>query len=263
MIGRLRLVHVCTVVSVGVLSGSLWSPTLSAQRDRGAAAAGDAPIVGVYTGAQAERGKERFITSCGNCHGIDLKGAAERGPALAGDPFIKVWQDRTAANLFTKIKADMPRNRPGSLTDDVYLDIVSFILKSNTFPEGPKELTAAAALDGLPMARNASNAKKVVPNFALVAMVGCLARGPNNTWLLTNTTEPIQSKDEPATPDELKQADAQPLGADSFQLVSIVPFKPDSNNGHKVAAKGLLYRAASENRLDVTSLQVVGSSCAN
>jgi hypothetical protein len=46
-------------------------------------------------------------------------------------------------------------------------------------------------------------------------------------------------------------------------LISVVPFKPDSNNGHKVAAKGLLYRAAAENRLDVTSLQTVGSSCAN
>jgi mono/diheme cytochrome c family protein len=261
MVGRLRLVHLFTLISVGALSGGLWSPTLLAQRGRGAAAGSDAPV-GAYTGAQAERGKGRFVTSCGNCHGIDLKGAAERGPALAGDPFMKTWQDRTAASLFTKIKSDMPRNRPGSLTDDVYLEIVSFILQSNAFPDGPKELSAAV-LDSVPLAKGDLNAKKVVPNFAMVALVGCLAKGPNNTWLLTNTTEPIQSKDEPPTPQELKQADSQPLGSDSFQLISIVPFKPDSNNGHKMAAKGLLYRAANENRLDVTSLQVVASSCAN
>ena len=258
MVGR--LVHLFTFVSVGALSGALWSETLQAQT-RSAAAPG-AAAVGVYTRAQAERGKERFVTSCGNCHGVDLKGAAERGPALAGDPFMKIWQERTAGTLFTKIKSDMPRNRPGSLTDDVYMDIVSFILQSNAFAEGPKELSAAV-LDSVPLAKSDLNAQKVVPNFAMVALVGCLAKGPNNTWLLTNTSEPIQSKDEPPTPDELKQADSQPLGSNSFQLISVVPFTPDSNNGHKMAAKGLLYRATNENRLDVTSLQVVGSSCAN
>jgi len=260
MVGRLRLIQLFTLVLVGALSAGLWSGTLRAQA-RTAAAPG-AAAVGVYTRAQAERGKERFTTSCGNCHGIDLKGSAERGPALAGDTFMKTWQDRTAGMLFTKIKSDMPRNRPGSLTDDVYLDIVSFILQSNAFAEGAKELSAAV-LDSVPLAKGDLSAQKVVPNFAMVALVGCLAKGPDNTWLLTNTTEPIQSKDEPPTPDELKQADSQPLGANSFQLISVVPFKPDSNSGHKMAAKGLLYRAANENRLDVTSLQVVASSCAN
>jgi mono/diheme cytochrome c family protein len=259
MVGRLRLVHLFTLISVGALGG-LWSPILLAQR--GSAAAGSDAPVGAYTGAQAERGKARFVTSCGNCHGIDLKGAAERGPALAGEPFMKIWQDRTAASLFTKIKSDMPRNRPGSLTDDVYLDIVSFILQANALPEGPKELSAAV-LEGVPLAKNASSAKKIIPNFAMVEVVGCLSQGPNNSWRLTNTSEPVQTKDQPPTPEELKQAGSQALGSDSFQLISVVPFKPDSNNGHKVAAKGLLYRAAAENRLDVTSLQTVGSSCAN
>jgi mono/diheme cytochrome c family protein len=261
MAGRLRLVHLFTLISVGGLSGALWSPTLLAQRGRGAAAA-SAALVGAYTGTQAERGKGRFVTSCGNCHGVDLKGAAERGPALAGDPFMKTWQSRTVGSLFTKIKSDMPRNQPGSLKDDVYLDIVAFILQANAFPEGPKELSAAA-LDSMTIANSDSNAKKVVPNFAMVVMVGCLTSGPNGTWLLTSTSEPVQTKDEPPTPEELKDAGSQPLGSDSFQLISIVPFKPDSNIGHKMAAKGLLYRAAAENRLDVTSLQVVASSCAN
>jgi hypothetical protein len=174
---------------------------------------------------------------------------------------MKTWQDRTAGSLFNKIKSDMPRNRPGSLTDDVYLDIVSFILQANAFPEGPKELSAAV-LDSVPLAKGDLNAKKVVPNFALVALVGCLAKGPDNTWLLTNTTEPIQSKDEPPTPEELKQADSQPLGSDAFQLISVVPFKPDSSNGHKVAAKGLLPRSQRESPRR-TSLQIVASTCAN
>ena len=28
---------------------------------------------GVYTSTQAERGKSLFVTSCGNCHGVDFK----------------------------------------------------------------------------------------------------------------------------------------------------------------------------------------------
>jgi mono/diheme cytochrome c family protein len=262
MVGRSRLVHRSILFSVAALSAGLCSQILQAQAGGAAAPGTTAPAVGVYTGAQAERGKGRFVTSCGNCHGVDLKGAAERGPALAGDPFMKTWQDRSAGSLFTKIKSDMPRNRPGSLADDVYLDIVAFILQSNAFPDGPKELSAAV-LDSVPLAKGDLNAKKVLPNFAMVALVGCLAKGPSDTWLLTNTSEPIQSKDEPSTPEELKQAGSQPLGSDTFQLISIVPFKPDSNNGHKMAVKGLLYRAPDGNRLDVTSLQVAGSSCAN
>jgi mono/diheme cytochrome c family protein len=264
MFERLRAARLCAQSLCALIcAAALLAATAAAQgRDSTTAA----PVVGAYTGAQAERGKARFITSCGNCHGVDLKGAADRGPALAGDPFMKAWQSRNADNLFAKIKSDMPRNQPGSLKDDVYLDIVAFILQANAFPEGPKELSAAV-LDGVPIASNDPNAKsdpkKIVPNFAMVAVVGCLTRGPNNTWMLTSTSEPVLSKDQPSTTPELKDAALQPLGSDSFQLVSIVPFKPDDNTGHKMAAKGLLYRAPNENRLDVTSLQMVTSSCAN
>ena len=259
MARRLRPIHLITAISAGALTGSLWCATLSAQGGRGRGAAADgAPAPGPYTAAQAERGKDRYMAGCGNCHGIDLKGVVERAPALAGEPFMKTWSSRTVGSLYSKIKSDMPRNRPGSLQDDVYLDIVAFILQANTLPPGPKEMTAAA-IETLPLAA----AKVAVPNFAMVAMVGCLTKGPNNSWLLTNTSEPVQTRDQPATADELKAAEAQPLGAESFQLISVVPFKPDASTGRKMAAKGLLYRAANDNRLDVTSLQTVASSCAN
>ena len=42
----------------------------------------------------------------------------------------------------------MPRGAPGSLGENVYLDIVAHLLKENGFPAGSHELTADA-LDGI------------------------------------------------------------------------------------------------------------------
>jgi len=255
MFGRLP-VSVLTLMSVLALVGGTSRETAAAQ-------AGDAKTPsGVYTGAQAERGKVRFLTSCGNCHGVDLKGAAERAPALAGDPFMKNWETRNLNSLFTKIKTDMPRNQPGSLRDDIYLDIVAFILQANAFPEGTTELKAAV-LDGVQILKTGSTAQKAVPNFALVETVGCLVEGPSNGWTLTNASEPLTSKDQPPTPQELKDAGSRPLGSDSYLLVSVIPFKPGAYKGNKIEAKGLLYRMPNENRLDVTSLEMIASSCPN
>ncbi len=67
------------------------------------AKAGAAPN-GVYTTTQAERGKDLFVNNCGNCHGVDFKGAFERAPALTGDAFLKNWEGRNVNSLFAKIK---------------------------------------------------------------------------------------------------------------------------------------------------------------
>jgi hypothetical protein len=43
----------------------------------------------------------------------------------------------------------------------------------------------------------------------------------------------------------------------------IPPFKAESHKGHKVEAKGLIYHAPSENRLNLLALQSVAGSCSN
>ena len=62
---------------------------------------------GVYTEAQATRGKPAFETSCGRCHNNELVGS-ERGPALKGDGFFSHWENDTLDKLFTKIRDTMP-----------------------------------------------------------------------------------------------------------------------------------------------------------
>jgi mono/diheme cytochrome c family protein len=211
----------------------------------------------VYTADQAARGREAYDTSCSQCHQPTLTGAGE-SPALVGSAFMDRWREDTLGSLFTRISTLMPFDAPATLPHDDYLDIVAYILQANAFPAGPSELTP----DDL--ARIQIVGKEGpgrVPNFALVQVIGCLTEGPGNTWLLTNSTEPIRTASpKPSSEAELKVAESKPLGGETFRLLSVYP-NPGSHKGHKVEAKGFLVKMADENRINVSSLQMVATSC--
>jgi hypothetical protein len=92
-----------------------------------------------------------------------------------------------------------------------------------------------------------------------VRVVGCLSPGPNNTWTLNNTTDPVLSRDQASTAEELKRAETLPQGKQSFRLVSVAGFNPQEHSGKKIDVKGLLYKDDSDARINVTSLQMVGA----
>ena len=97
---------------------------------------------GVYTTAQAERGKAGYKINCQGCHREDLSGGADSGarsPGLKGDRIIS---RKDVNNLFAYIKLRMPADDPGSLDDQTTVDIVSYILQQNSFPDGAEELKA-------------------------------------------------------------------------------------------------------------------------
>ena len=50
----------------------------------------------------------------------------------------------SVGDLFEKIQVSMPADRPGQLTKDQNAGILAYILKSNKFPAGAKELPASA-----------------------------------------------------------------------------------------------------------------------
>jgi mono/diheme cytochrome c family protein len=215
---------------------------------------------GVYTAAQAERGKTNFTGSCARCHLADLSGGT--GPSLKGERFITAWQDESLYRLFTKIRDTMPPNFGTTLTEEAKLDVITYILQSNGFPAGSAELKIDQDnLDSVQIVRKGTGT--TLPNFSLVQVVGCLAPGGNNdVWLLTNTSEPVVTKDQPSTPDELKLAESRPSGKETYRLVSATKFKSAFQQGQKIEAKGLLYRDPNDSRLNLTSLKPLGSTCA-
>ncbi len=95
---------------------------------------------GVYTRAQADRGRARYESACAECHGDDLEGDVVEHPELAGGNFRDKWNGLKLDELFQRIRRDMPPNNAGSLTRPAAADLVAFILSANQFPEGAAEL---------------------------------------------------------------------------------------------------------------------------
>ena len=100
------------------------------------------------------------------------------------------------------------------------------------------------------------------PPLDLVEVVGCLMDGPNGTWVLTNGTEPAVSKTPSTTAAAVAQARARPLGSRRYRLIGVSPFTPAARNGHKVVVKGVVIKDPREPRVNVTSLQTAGETCA-
>ncbi len=215
---------------------------------------------GVFTAAQADRGRSNFLAGrCGGCHKLDLTG--DRGPALKGDDFLAHWENGSVVTLFDKIRETMPPNGANEVTDDAKVDIVAYLLQQNGYPAGKAELRADSDSLGIIELVRKGGQTSTIPNFALVQVVGCLTRGAQNAWALTRTSEPVITRDEEPSPAALRTAQAKPLGGDTFQLISIVPFKPEAHAGEKMEARGLVYRDDQDARLNLTSLEPVGGSC--
>lgn len=96
---------------------------------------------GVYTAAQAARGKANYTTYCSSCHMDDLSGGGsfgmEEARALRREGFL---EGRDLYSVFTFIESSMPADNPSTLADEAYLDILAYILQQNAFPAGTTEL---------------------------------------------------------------------------------------------------------------------------
>ena len=214
----------------------------------------------VYTEAQADRGKTVYETNCVTCHLPDLDGSANpdagaRGAPLVGTRFVQDFGESKVNALFNKMKRDMPSGRPGTLTDQEYLDATAYVLQRNRFPAGGAELTEETAGEfWIPGAGGADG----LQNYTFVTAVGCLHQDPTRSWLLTSAqalkqTDPAAGAAPAALPDD--------AGEFTFRLLDAISYKPEPHDGHKVRVTGYMVRLGAEIRVNVQSLQMVGPSC--
>jgi hypothetical protein len=68
------------------------------------------------------------------------------GPELWGDAFLTQWENKDVGGFFTRIQTTMPEDAPGSLGEKEVLDIIAYVIQTNGFPAGDKELESAKAL---------------------------------------------------------------------------------------------------------------------
>jgi mono/diheme cytochrome c family protein len=101
-------------------------------------ATGAAPVS--FTADQVTRGSDIYAERCVQCHGDTLDNGEFGGAPLNGSYFKQHWGSGTVAGLVAFMKAKMPPDRPGSLTDRSYADLAAFLLEANGYPKGDKEL---------------------------------------------------------------------------------------------------------------------------
>ena len=207
---------------------------------------------GVYTTAQAARGAKLFESNCTMCH----REPGGTAPVLAGERFTKAFSDATLQSVFTTIKTTMPRNAPGSLSDAEYVDLVTHLLRINSYADGMNEL-GLADLPGIKVPGQTGNL-----DFALVQVVGCLAQA-GRVWTLSRATDPVRTR-EPEAPkdDEAGRLDAGPFGERTFSLQQVYG-APAGWTGQKVAARGFLTKSGTEERVNITSMRTLTSACGN
>jgi mono/diheme cytochrome c family protein len=91
---------------------------------------------GVYTAAQATRGRDVYAGNCKSCHTPE---------SHTGATFNATWNKRSLSELYTYIRDRMPKNEPGSLSAEEYADVLAYVLKLNRMPAGQRELPADSA----------------------------------------------------------------------------------------------------------------------
>jgi len=94
---------------------------------------------GVFTKEQAKRGEAAYNGNCASCHGTDLVSTDREVSNLTGNAF-KRWNGKTVSELFEVTRDTMPPREERSLDNQMYLDMVAYILQFNKVPSGNQEL---------------------------------------------------------------------------------------------------------------------------
>ena len=124
------------------VTGALPPPPSRTGADAGADATDDHPAA-IFTSVQADRGRTAFDAACSDCHTTS---------EFRGRAFQSTWGRRTVHSFYRDLRSTMPDDNPGSLEEDTYLDVVSFILSINGHAAGPDELAPNSPMREVRMA---------------------------------------------------------------------------------------------------------------
>jgi quinoprotein glucose dehydrogenase len=209
---------------------------------------------GVYTAAQADRGRGFYNEHCASCHGGNLQGGESR--ALTGDRFWTSWQETTVDRLLGHVSTNMPHSEDGSLKGTlsaaVYADIVAYILSRNDFPAGSSLLTADSAA-GVRIVKKGGSGE--LPAGSYVHVVGCLQpRGADKNWRLSKGSRPARVADGQAADEQA------PLGDREYTLMFVMT-SLDTFVGHRMSVRASLIGEGGAQGLNVTTIKSISNTC--
>jgi PQQ-dependent dehydrogenase (s-GDH family) len=91
-------------------------------------------IVPQFTAEQATAGKAAFNSNCAACHGSTMTNGTF-APPLAGEYFRNKWVGQTVRAFYDHART-MPPAAPGTLSDDIYANIVAYVFETNGIKSG-------------------------------------------------------------------------------------------------------------------------------
>jgi mono/diheme cytochrome c family protein len=210
---------------------------------------------GVYAEQQAQKGEERYQAICAACH----DGDEPEAPAPKGPEFVERWRDAPVSFLYNFIHASMPADKPGTLSETDYVNIVAYLFRVNGYPAGATNLTAAKTPGILLVG---PDGPMPLPLSALVSAVGCLDTNAQGDWTLTSGSNPMRVRvGDQTTPEELATSRATALGQSAYKLINAEDFPAAKMKDHKVQAKGVLTKVVNPYTLSVQSLESITDGC--
>lgn len=106
--------------------------------------------MGVYSRDQWLRGRDVYAGQCAGCH-----------PAVThvGPMFTTSWAGKRLSDLFGFMRERMPKNDPGSLSEEEYVDVITYLLRLNGMPVGVDDLP----VDSVALSRIRIDSSRVAP----------------------------------------------------------------------------------------------------
>jgi mono/diheme cytochrome c family protein len=89
-----------------------------------------------YSAEQAARGGQVYGQTCARCHPPGQ---------LDGDAFAIAWNEARVSTLYNTLRNTMPQDKPGSLTDQQYVDVIAYLLQRSKLPAGRAPLAPDSA----------------------------------------------------------------------------------------------------------------------
>ena len=177
-----------------------------------------------------------------------------------GTRFVQDFGESKVSALFNKMKRDMPSGRPGTLTDQEYLDVATYVLQKNSFPAGPAELTTEVAdTVWIPGAGGGEG----LAELHVRVVGGMSSPGPHAIVAADERRGVEENRALGCGKRRRGRCDAARRGEFTFRLLDAISHNPEPHNGHKVRVTGHMVRLGAEIRVNVTSLQMVGAACGN
>ncbi len=215
---------------------------------------------GVFTQAQVARGEALYKMNCAECH---EEGGAFDGAALEGPGFIDRWREDSLETLYNYMRKSMPQDTPGEFQDNVYRDVLSYLLNRSGIPVGgTQELSDDVIRETILVG---PDGPKPLPTNTVVHVSGCFGPGPNDSFQITGAPAPLRTKEQAKiSPEEVKVAQAGPAGTQEFRLQNLndlAGFKADAVKGHRVLVKGIFVAGREFDRLNVTALESITDTC--